>query len=61
MLFLLPVTALVENPLAASADFGTLIDLLKNHAIMGGLMVERRCLHRHGQRFNGESDRRECR
>ncbi len=39
LLFLLPVTALLENPLAASADFGTLIDFLKNLAIMGGLLM----------------------
>ena len=39
LLFLLPVTLLLENPLAASADFGTLIDFLKNLAIMGGLLM----------------------
>ena len=39
LLFLLPVTALLENPLAGSADFGTLIDFLKNLAIMGGLLM----------------------
>lgn len=38
-LFLLPVTVLLENPLAASADVGTLIDFLKNLAIMGGLLM----------------------
>ena len=39
LLFLLPVTVLLENPLAASADSGTLIDFLKNLAIMGGLLM----------------------
>ena len=39
LLFLLPVTVLLENPLAATADFGTLIDFLKNLAIMGGLLM----------------------
>ena len=36
---LLPVTALMENPLRAEADFGTVIDFLKNLAIMGGLLL----------------------
>lgn len=39
LLFLLPVTVLFENPLAASADSGTLIDFLKNLAVMGGLLM----------------------
>ena len=39
LLFLLPVTLLLENPLAAPGDFGALIDFLKNLAIMGGLLV----------------------
>ena len=39
LLFLAPVTVLFENPLRASADFGTLIDFLKNLAIMGGLLM----------------------
>ena len=39
LLFLLPVTVLLENPLAAPGDFGTLIDFLKNLAIMGGLLM----------------------
>ena len=39
LLFLLPVTVLLENPLASSADVGTLIDFLKNLAIMGGLLM----------------------
>ena len=29
----------VENPLLAGADFGTVIDFLKNLAIMGGLLL----------------------
>ena len=36
LLFLVPVTVLMENPLRADADFGTVIDFLKNLAIMGG-------------------------
>ena len=39
VLFLLPVTVLMENPLGAEADFGTVIDFLKNLAIMGGLLT----------------------
>ena len=39
MLFLLPVTALLENPLAVPGDVGALIDFLKNLAIMGGLLM----------------------
>ena len=39
LLFLLPVTVLLENPLAATSDFGTLIDFFKNLAIMGGLLM----------------------
>ena len=39
LLFLLPVTALMENPLLAEADFSTVIDFLKNLAIMGGLLL----------------------
>ena len=39
LMFLLPVTVLLENPLAATADFGTVIDFLKNLAIMGGLLM----------------------
>ena len=39
LLFLLPVTVLLENPLAATANFATLIDFLKNLAIMGGLLM----------------------
>ena len=39
LLFLLPVTVLMENPLGADADFGTVIDFLKNLAIMGGLLL----------------------
>ena len=39
LLFLLPVTVLMENPLLAEADFGTVIDFLKNLAIMGGLLL----------------------
>jgi len=39
LLFLLPVTVLMENPLRADADFGTVIDFLKNLAIMGGLLM----------------------
>ena len=39
LLFLVPVTVLIENPLRADADFGTVIDFLKNLAIMGGLML----------------------
>lgn len=38
-IFLLPVTVLVDSSLAASADFGTLIDFLKNLAIIGGLLI----------------------
>ena len=39
LLFLVPVTLLMENPLRADADFGTVIDFLKNLAIMGGLLM----------------------
>ncbi|MCY4571757.1 MAG: DoxX family protein [Gemmatimonadetes bacterium] len=39
LLFLVPVTVLMENPLRADANFGTLIDFLKNLAIMGGLLM----------------------
>jgi len=40
LLFLLPVTVLLENPLTAPGDFGgALIDFLKNLAIMGGLLM----------------------
>ena len=39
LLFLVPVTVLIENPLRADADFGTVIDFLKNLAIMGGLLL----------------------
>ena len=39
LLFLLPVTVLMENPLRADADFGAVIDFLKNLAIMGGLLM----------------------
>ena len=31
--------ALIENSLRADADFGTVIDFLKNLAIMGGLLL----------------------
>ena len=39
LLFLIPVTVLMENPLRADADFGATIDFLKNLAIMGGLLL----------------------
>ena len=39
LMFLVPVTVLMENPLGADADFGTLIDFLKNLAIAGGLLM----------------------
>ena len=39
LLFLAPVTVLMENPLRADADFGTVIDFLKNLAIMAGLLL----------------------
>ena len=39
VLFLVPVTVLIENPLRADADFGTVIDFLKNVAIIGGLLL----------------------
>ena len=39
LLFLVPVTVLMENPLRADADFGAIIDFLKNLAIMGGLLL----------------------
>ncbi len=39
LLFLVPVTVLIENPLRADAHFGTVIDFLKNLAIMAGLPV----------------------
>lgn len=39
LLFLLPVTLLVENPLRASAESGASIDFLKNLSIMGGLLM----------------------
>ena len=38
-LFPLPVTLLLENPLASPGDFGALIDFLKNLAIMAGLLM----------------------
>ena len=37
--FLVPVTLLMENPLLADNNFGTVIDFLKNLAIMGGLLM----------------------
>ena len=50
LLFLVPVAVLMENPLRADADLGTVIDFLKNPAIMGGLFVvvlaERKALGR---------------
>ena len=39
LLFLVPVTVLMENPLRADADFGAVIDFLKNLAILGGLLM----------------------
>ena len=39
LLFLVPVTGLMENPLRTNANFGTVIDFLKNIAIMGGLLM----------------------
>jgi putative oxidoreductase len=39
LLFLVPVTVLMENPLRADANFGAIIDFLKNLAIMGGLLL----------------------
>ena len=39
LLFLVPVTVLMENPLRAGADFGAVIDFLKNLAILGGLLM----------------------
>jgi len=39
LLFLLPVTVLMENPFLAPGDPGALIDFLKNLAIMGGLLM----------------------
>ena len=39
LLFLVPVTVLMENPLRADANFGTVIDFPKNLAIMGGLLM----------------------
>ncbi len=39
LLFLVPVTVLMKNPLRADADFGAFIDFLKNLAIMGGLLL----------------------
>ena len=39
LLFLLPVTLLLENPFTAPGDFGAMIDFLKNLAIMGGLLM----------------------
>ena len=39
LLFLVPVTVLMENPLRADANFGAVIDFLKNLAIMGGLLL----------------------
>ena len=39
LMFLVPVTVLMENPLSAAADFGTVIDFLKNLAIVGGLLM----------------------
>lgn len=35
LLFLIPVTVLMEIPLRADADFGAVIDFLKNVAILG--------------------------
>ena len=39
LLFLLSVTLLFENPLAAPGNFGVLIDFLKNLAIRGDLLM----------------------
>ncbi len=39
LLFLVPVTVLIENPLRADANFGTIIDFRKNLAIMAGLLL----------------------
>lgn len=56
--FLVPVAVLMENPQRADADLGTVIDFLKNLAIMGGLFVvvlaERKTLGR--PRGNHRSD-----
>ncbi len=39
LLFLVPVTVLIKKPLRADAHFGTVIDFLKNLAIVGGLLL----------------------
>ena len=39
LLFLLPVTVLVENPFRAQLESGLPIDFLKNLSIMGGLLM----------------------
>ncbi len=39
LLFLIPVTVLMENPPRADADFGAIIDSLENLAIMEGLLL----------------------
>ena len=50
LLFLVPVTVLMENPLRADANFGTVIDFLKNLAIMGGLLMVVLTEHTAGRR-----------
>lgn len=52
LLFLVPVTVLMENPLEADANFGTVIDFLKNLAIMGGLLMVVLAEGRRDQRAN---------
>ena len=39
LLFLLPVTVLVENPFRPDPELGLPIDFLKNLSIMGGLLM----------------------
>lgn len=39
LLFLMPVTVLVENPFGAELESGLPIDFLKNLSIMGGLVM----------------------
>lgn len=39
LLFLLPVTVLVENPFRPQSELGLPIDFLKNLSIMGGLLM----------------------
>ena len=45
----------MENPLRAGAEFGTVIDFLKNLAIMGGLLMVVLAEHTAGRRHRRAS------